>query len=369
MKYIFNILISIIFSLIVVVGAFNVPAHYFNLDKGVKLGTLALTDIASTDKLSAYPTVQNANNTLIENVVNSIIGTTTNTTITSLANLVTVGTITSGTWTANPIGVGYGGTGTTSPTSKQIMFGNGSSGFQVIGFGTNGQFLTSSGDGSLPTWTTSALDLTANYNWTGTHYFKNLNASSTVANPIYLNTLSYNTPSTRAASSTVLMEDGSGNLTWNNPDWQLLVSTTTQSAMGTTTMTIPARNNIKILFFGASGAAGLYYLTFNSDTAANYGYHTLIGGTDTGYANQKSASVGNSGGGNFSNIEIDVMNYSTLAKSFFAKQTQYSGANILEMYSANGVWNNTSNQITSVQIGTPSNIPSGSIIRIYGSGN
>jgi uncharacterized protein (TIGR02145 family) len=59
---------------------------------------------------------------------------TTNTTITSLSNLATVGTITSGVWSATTVAVNKGGTGLTST-------------------GTNGQVLTSTGSGTL-TWTT-----------------------------------------------------------------------------------------------------------------------------------------------------------------------------------------------------------------------
>jgi hypothetical protein len=52
---------------------------------------------------------------------------TSNTTLTSLANLVTVGTITTGTWSASTIAVNRGGTGATSFTAGHVLFGNGTS--------------------------------------------------------------------------------------------------------------------------------------------------------------------------------------------------------------------------------------------------
>ena len=62
---------------------------------------------------------------------------TANTTLTSLSNLATVGTITSGVWSGTAVAVEKGGTGLTAA-------------------GTNGQVLTSTGSGTLT--------------WTGTHY-------------------------------------------------------------------------------------------------------------------------------------------------------------------------------------------------------
>lgn len=142
------------------------------------LGHLAgttITTILGTDRLTDSRTTINDNftallNGKIENSSTSIAA------ITTLSNLATVGTITSGTWNGTAIGVAYGGTGTTSPTTKQVMFGNGTSGFQVIGFGTSGQFLTSGGADTLPSWTTSAIDQAGNYTWTGNHTF----SSSTI---------------------------------------------------------------------------------------------------------------------------------------------------------------------------------------------
>lgn len=75
-----------------------------------------------------------------------------------------------------------------------------------------------------------------------------ITASNVNSNALVLNTLPYKFPSTRQASSTVLSEDGSGNLTWESPHGQLsafnnTASTTGQSggAFSTTTLiNIPA---------------------------------------------------------------------------------------------------------------------------------
>jgi len=171
----------------------------------------SFTNLNLSDLQSSFPALYNAN--LAKTIE---VGTTSVASITTLPNLASFGTITSGTWNGTAIGVSYQGTGTTSPTLNQIILGNGSSGFKVVtGFGISGQVLTSAGAGSAPAWTSITTDQTASFNFTGAYFgIKNLLASSTVANPLTLNGLTFNTPSIRAASSTVLTEDGSGNLKW-----------------------------------------------------------------------------------------------------------------------------------------------------------
>jgi hypothetical protein len=136
-----------------------------------------------------------------------------------------------------------------------VILGNGASGFKTVtGHGTSGQFLTSNGAGSAPTWQTSAIDLAGNYAWTGNHNFagtltlvKNLIASTTITFSNGGAGLSYVFPTTRQASSTVLTEDGTGNLRFITPQVYVLRSQTNlnsgTSATATTslaTIRIPA---------------------------------------------------------------------------------------------------------------------------------
>lgn len=206
---------------------------------GPQFGT-SLTTILGTDQLSTSRVTINDNFTALNNGKIEV-GTTSVASITTLANLATVGTITSGIWQGTAIDVARQGTGTTSPTSNQIMFGDGASGFKVIGFGNNGQALVSGGAGVAPSWSSVSVDQTQNYNWSGNHNFtgnttvKNLSASSTSANPLTLNGVSFNTPSTQGASSTVLVNDGSGNLKWQGPVGTTTVSTGTITEIATST--------------------------------------------------------------------------------------------------------------------------------------
>ena len=75
-----------------------------------------------------------------------------NTTLTSISNLNTVGTITSGVWNGTRIAVANGGTGATSLNPNSVLIGNGTSGIQSVAPGANGNILTSNGT----TWVSAA---------------------------------------------------------------------------------------------------------------------------------------------------------------------------------------------------------------------
>lgn len=183
---------------------------------GATITTINATDLISDSRSTINTNFTNLNNNKIEMSTTSVKG------ITTLSSLASIGTITTGVWNATAIGVGYGGTGTTSPALFHILVGSSTNGVGIVsGLGTSGQFLTSQGAGLPPQWTTSSIDEAGNYAWTGNHnftaagtYIKNLNASSTAANPIILNGISYAFPVGQGASSTVLATDGSGNLSF-----------------------------------------------------------------------------------------------------------------------------------------------------------
>lgn len=248
MNILANIAIAVVSSAIMFIAGVNLPASNFSLSKFTDPVLGAFTEISTATNLADFPTTYNANlNKTIEVGTTSVASITTLSGLTSASALANVGTIISGIWNGTAVGVAYGGTGTTSPTSNQVMLGNGSSGFKVIGFGTSGQFLTSGGAATAPSWTTSVIDTALDYNFTGSAFrVKNLHASSTAANPITLNGLSYSTPSGRAASSTVLSENGSGSLSWvlNRPIRYTYATTTdisvTAGSVDTTLFTIPA---------------------------------------------------------------------------------------------------------------------------------
>ena len=256
MNILFNIAVSLIASAVIFVGGMNLPASNFSLSwlKTPLLG--AFTEITTATNLADFPTTYNANlNKTIEVGTTSIPTITTLAGLTSASSLATIGTIVSGIWNGTVIGVAYNGTGTTSPTSNQVILGNGSSGFKVVsGFGNSGQFLTSGGAATAPTWTTSVIDNSLNYNWTGTNLFKNLNASSTVANPLVLNGISYSFPSTVAASSTILTTDGTSAVAWTSAYNAKLFNSVAAVSEAQTASTTVLSVSIPANTFGTSNA-------------------------------------------------------------------------------------------------------------------
>ena len=228
MNILTNIAIAVVSSAVMFIAGVNLPASNFSLSKFTEPILGVFTEISTATNLADFPTTYNANlNKTIE------VGTTSVASITTLANLATVGTLTSGALSTGftVVPVSLGGTGTTSPSTYSVLLGNGSLGITIASStGTTGQFLTSNGPGAYPSFQSASVNQTLDYNFTSSFFgVKNLNASSTVANPMTLNGLAYSLNSVRQASSTVLMEDGSGNLSFNstyNKKFYLNTSTT-----------------------------------------------------------------------------------------------------------------------------------------------
>ena len=219
----FNIIATILITAIVSIGIQNfVPLKFFEwFDfSQPKFGT-SITTINSTDTISGSRTTINDNFTAlnagkIENATSSVAA------ITTLSNLVSIGTITTGIWTGTALTVSKGGSGTTTWSAGQVILGNGSNGATTTnGWGTSGQFLTSSGSGIAPSWTTSATDLNIRYDWTAHHSFPSLlttSASSTNATTTYLYTSSLGVGTATTSSgnlrvSNYLQVDGTASTT------------------------------------------------------------------------------------------------------------------------------------------------------------
>lgn len=190
MKFAITYLLAVLTTAALIVLVLNTPASWYHIALArLSFGTIALTNISGTDQLSAYPTVQNANNTVINTALNNLIGTTTSNQLTSLPNQDTTGTITTGIWNGTPITVPYGGTGSTTLSAFHLLIGSSTNAVDVVnGLGTSGQILTSQGDGLPPYWNSAAFDTTQNYSLTG-NWLWNAAASSSlfaVLNTLYV---------------------------------------------------------------------------------------------------------------------------------------------------------------------------------------
>ncbi|HEC65859.1 MAG TPA: hypothetical protein ENI23_11215 [bacterium] len=220
-----------------IVGALNLPADWFSIRQLVDndLGALSTTNLVGTDNLTDFPTLYNANLAILDSELFELsdwFATTSHLLISNLPSLDTVGTITTGVWTGTAINVAQGGTGSTTLSAFSVLLGSTTNAVGIVsGLGTNGQVLTSSGAGVPPAWGNTSVAVGDKYKWTDTHnwsaatYMTALNASSTVI----FNGLSLAWPSSDGtASSTALLTDGSGGLSFNIIS-QALEATTTQA--------------------------------------------------------------------------------------------------------------------------------------------
>lgn len=364
----------------------------------------ALTTISTTTRISNFPAIYNSNlgQTAATNSANTwdslqqFNGKASSTQF-SATTAYFGGTATSSFSSAGaltlitPLTTGNGGTGSTTLSANQVLLGNGTGNVGVVsGLGASGQFLTSGGAGTAPTWTTSSFDQTLDYNFTGTTRIKSLNASSTAANPIVLNGVSFHTPTEDGASSTALMTDGSGGLTWNSVsgtdlnDWQEITATTSDVANGVLDIDLSTASSSELMvYFSFTGKdSGVSErLRINNDIGPNYGVtrfknYTLlsncVGGTEASTTIICLTNTENLHGGSY---EIHLTNQRSQIKKI-----TYSGMNTISEagspFQMSGVatFNKSTTTITSLQFcsgncNQAAKFNAGAVIRILGSKN
>ena len=84
--------------------------------------------------------------------------------VTALASLITVGTLTTGTWNADVVTAPYGGTGLSTITDHGVMIGSGVGAVTPLAAGTALQILQSGGAAADPTWSTATYPATTTAN-------------------------------------------------------------------------------------------------------------------------------------------------------------------------------------------------------------
>ena len=273
MNIFFTILISGVIALSSIFGAYKyVPLSWYETAQPLKYGA-TITTIQGTDTISSSRTTindnfTNLNNGKIEVGSTSIAAITTLGGLTSASALATIGTITSGIWNGTAVTVPYGGTGSTTLSSNQVLLGNGTGNVSVVsGYGASGQFLTSNGVSTAPTWTTSSIDQAGTYSWTGSHTW-------TAAATVTFNTTTMST--TTMATTTVTNLRNNHGISYGGK----LTTMTTPVTFGSSdtatttifTMTLPANalatsSVVHIKLYVSEG--GFNTGTFN--VALNYG--------------------------------------------------------------------------------------------------
>jgi hypothetical protein len=307
---------------------------------GSTITNIAGGDIISSSRTTINTNFTNLNNGKIEVSTTTLPLITTLSGLTSATSLSTVGTIITGTWSATSIAVGKGGTGTTSPSAYFVLLGDGTNGITIASStGSSGQFLTSNGAGAYPSWQTSAVSQSINYNFTSSYFgVKNLNASSTSANPLVLNGVSINTPSTQGASSTVWVNDGTGKFISEKPNMEFLAGVKLAGASTTVTLSIPQRLSYYIQFLSEKEAGGNLLFQINNDATANaYKLSSFVNRGAKETATSTSFQISNNDATNaVVNGEITINNASTTRPriSGWASQEAQNGnmGNLLEFW-------------------------------------
>lgn len=378
---------SLVVSIVVGLFMLNAPAKWFNLHLSAPRSGTAFTTLAGTENLSAFPTTYDANLVLTANqtAANSFTALNTFTSASSskfsayqssFGGTATSSFDTTGALTLiTPLTVANGGTASTTLSSNQLLLGNGTSLVKTVsGWGGSGQFLTSNGAGVAPTWQSSSVDQTAAYNWTGLHSFS---ATTTMA-------------TSTAASSTATAMNVTNNLYAGTVSgaigtWKQLAATTSAGAMLYATTTFTAVGDIHATIYAPSLGQEQLCMFLNADAGSNYANRAVtnfgvtgatgFGGLEVDYATKGFVmSANNNATTTDAYYTIDIKNIAASRKLVqWNGMMSASALKIPLMAQGSGVWNNTSAQITSLtftagsgSVCTPNNMPSGTIINVYG---
>src|SRR3990167_2627505 len=117
---------SVLLSIGLILGSLNIPAKYISYaywTSEKSFGNVGFTTLNSTDNLIDFPSRWNTDIAALDNGKIDV-GTTSVASITTLANLVSIGTVITGVWDGTAIAVAKGCTGTTTPESNYVMLGD-----------------------------------------------------------------------------------------------------------------------------------------------------------------------------------------------------------------------------------------------------
>jgi len=303
-----NIIVTVAITVASFVGVYNfVPQDLLQITSTSLGGATSITTIAGTDTLSSSRTVINDNFSSLNDNKLEISGLSSTTT---LPNLVSIGTITTGTWNATPVVVAFGGTGSTTLSSNQLLLGNGTGILKTVdGFGASGQFLTSQGAASEPQWTTGSIDLTANRSFTGFNTFGNATSSQdtttnkltatgnflveattttgsfvATTSAISIGGIDYEFPGADGDDGDTLTTDGAGKLAWGAKEYETLsVETYPGNATGTVALQLNTNTTATFAMFFIPRPFDLSKVTLTAEAVGtagtlNIAIYTLIDG-------------------------------------------------------------------------------------------
>ena len=160
------------------------------------------------------------------------------------------------------------------------------------------------------------------YNWGGAQNFSasttmtgttTISASSLTSAPLVLRSLAYAAPSTRLASSTVLSDDGSGNLTWEYPSVKTLAADGANNSTSATSYTTVKTVTIPAGLLDLNDRITVYASAYRTAGSANDCQTRINFGSGSATTTVQQGTSGYSSGGN---VQIWINNRNSLSSQF-----------------------------------------------------
>lgn len=240
------------------------------------------------------------------------------------SSITTLGTVTTGTWNGTAIGAIYGGTGQTTVTTGDLLYGSAANTWSKLAAGTSTHVLTSNGAGVAPSWQAagggSGWSLTGNSIDSATNFLGTTNAHALKirVNNILSGSISSVGNSTSYGYEALKINTGAANTAFGYGALKVNVTGTSNVAIGFNTL--PSNTGTGNLAIGTNAMTGntsggnnvaiglnalVGNLTSNNNVAVGtsaLAANTATGNTAVGYT-ALGANIGgtnNTGIGNFS---------------------------------------------------------------------
>lgn len=199
--------------------------------------------------------------------------------ITNGSGTLSLGNIALGSAVSGTLPVSNGGTGATTFTANNVLLGNGTSAFQSVAPGTNGNVLTSNGT----TWQSTALpatvSLSANNTWTGTQTFA---GTSSVLGAVLTDAAEVATVSATAATGTINYDVTTQSVIYYTSNASANWTVNFRGSSGTSLNTLMSTGqSLTVAFLVTQGATAYYNSTVQIDGSTSGVTTKWLGGAPT----------------------------------------------------------------------------------------
>jgi hypothetical protein len=213
---------------------------------------------------------------------------------------------------AGTLAVANGGTGAATFTANNVLLGNGTSAFQVVAPGANGNVLTSNGTTWQSTTPASGVSLSADNTWTGTQTFSGTSAKLAMV----LNDA--------AEVATISATAATGTINYDITTQSVLYYTTNASANFTVNLRASSGTTLNTALATGQSVTVVFLVT-NGGTAY-YNNVVQVDGTTSGVTTRWQGGTAPTAG-NASSVDIysyTVVKTAASTYSVFASQTRFA---------------------------------------------